>query len=92
MTAEWGAIDPVWWWKESRSGTSFDRPSFQDVLDFCRSNPRPVGEPGRVEWWAPHRFGRSLDVNGQPDIMKFMAMYNEFQNPEWHLHFLKVPG
>jgi hypothetical protein len=22
----------------------------EDVLDFCRSNPRPVEEPGRVEW------------------------------------------
>jgi hypothetical protein len=32
---KWGEIDPGWWWRESRSGTTFRRREFQDLLDFC---------------------------------------------------------
>lgn len=91
MDLVWGPIDPIWWWQESRSGTSFDRPAFQDVLSFCLSNKRPLSSPGRVEWWAPHRFGRSLDENGEPDVLTFLSVYNQFKTAGWQLHFLKLP-
>lgn len=91
METAWGQVEDAWVWSESRSGTSFERPMFQDLLDFCRSNPRPKSDPGRVEWWAPHRFGRSLDENGDPDILKFMSVYFQFEDAGWQLHFLKVP-
>ncbi|TVP58587.1 MAG: recombinase family protein [Gemmatimonadales bacterium] len=90
MEKEWGSVDPAWCWEESRSGTSFDRPGFQDLLDFCKSNPPPNGK-GRVEWWAPHRFGRILDRNGEPDILAFISVYNDFEQANWELHFLTVP-
>jgi len=91
MDAAWGPIDPVWWWRESRSGTSFDRPTFQDLLSFCRAHPRSKGDPGRVEWWAPSRFGRSLDEHGEPDILTFISVYNEFERLGWELHFATLP-
>ncbi len=91
MEAAWGPVDSIWCWQESRSGTNFDRPQFRDLLDFCLTNPRPRNTPGRVEWWAPHRFGRSLDAAGNPDIMKFMFVYHQFEEAGWQLHFLKVP-
>jgi len=91
MDARWGPIDPVWVWRESRSGTSFDRPAFQDLLSFCRAHPQSKRDPGRVEWWAPSRFGRSLDENGEPDILTFISVYNEFERAGWELHFATLP-
>ena len=91
MDAAWGEIDDTWWWKESWSGTTFERPGFSDILHFCESNPRPQSDPGRVEWWAPARFGRSLDKNGAPDILKFMSTYSRFEDSGWELHFLTLP-
>ena len=91
MNAKWGEIDQTWWWKESRSGTTFDRPGFQDLLDFCRANPRDRADPGRIEWFAPSRFGRSLDDRGEPDILKFMHTYFEFEQSGWQLHFVTLP-
>lgn len=91
MNLKWGEVDEVWWWRESQSGTTFDRPGFQDILDFCVSNPRPKGDPGRVEWWAPSRFGRSLDDEMEPDILKFMATYFRFEDCGWELHFMTLP-
>lgn len=65
---KWGPIDARWWWMDDRSGTTFDRPAFQDMLDFCRANPRSKKAPGIVEIYDPSRFGRILDIDGQPDL------------------------
>ena len=91
MIDAWGEVDDLWWWQESESGTTLERRGLHDVLDFCRSNPRPPANPGRVEWWAPHRFGRSLDAAGKPDILAFIAVYSHFERTGWELHFLTVP-
>ena len=90
MDRKWGEIDPRWWWRESRSGTTFRRREFQDLLDFCRNNPRDSREPGRIEIYDPSRFGRSLDSAGRPDVLGFMSVYHQFEQNGWELHFLTV--
>lgn len=67
------------------------RPGFLDILDFCESNPRSPDDPGRVEWWAPSRFGRSLNDRMEPDILKFMTTFSRFEQSGWELHFLTLP-
>ena len=84
-------MTPTWWWKDSCTGTTFDRPDFQDLLDFCRTNPRPSGDPGRFELYDPSRFGRTLTRDGRPDIFGFLAAYNQFEETGWELHFVTVP-
>ena len=91
MNGVWGLVDSIWWWAESESGTSFDRPTFQDLLDFCRANPRPADDPGRVEWWSPSRFGRILNASKEPDILAFMSLYSAFEQYGWQLHFVTLP-
>ncbi|ODT04187.1 MAG: hypothetical protein ABS52_05920 [Gemmatimonadetes bacterium SCN 70-22] len=86
----WGPISREWWWKDSCSGTSFDRPEFQDLLEFCRQNPRPKSNPGRVELYDPSRFGRTLDEDGQPDIMAFQSVFSEFERYNWRICFVTV--
>jgi DNA invertase Pin-like site-specific DNA recombinase len=39
MDQRWGVVDPVWYWRDNASGTSFNRPAYQDLLDFCRQKP-----------------------------------------------------
>ena len=87
---EWGAIASEWWWKDSCSGTSFDRPAFQDLLQFCRENQRSKTSPGRVELYDPSRFGRTLDEDGQPDIMAFQSVFSEFERYNWQICFAIV--
>lgn len=90
MDNKWGEIDATWCWSDSCSGTTFDRPAFQDLLDFCRSNSRSKKTPGRVEMYDPSRFGRTLDEDGTPDIMSFIAVLNEFTRCGWRVEFVTV--
>ncbi|AHG89847.1 Recombinase [Gemmatirosa kalamazoonensis] len=87
---KWGAIDREFVWADDRSGTTFDRPEFQDMLAFCLANPRKKSDPGRVEIYDPSRFGRILDSEGAPDIMAFLAVYSQFESAGWQLHFVTV--
>jgi DNA invertase Pin-like site-specific DNA recombinase len=88
---KWGPIDAWWWWMDDRSGTTFDRPAFQDMLAFCRANPRSKKAPGTVELYDPSRFGRILDIDGQPDLTAYRSMVSEFERLNWQLHFVKMP-
>lgn len=88
--AKWGAIASMWWWSDTCSGTTFDRPGFQDMLDFCRTYPRSADNPGRVEIYDPSRFGRILDADGGPDIHAFMSVYGEFERLGWQPNFVTV--
>ncbi len=87
----WGVIAPSWWWKDSCSGTSFDRPAFKDMLTFCREHPRSKKAPGRVELFDPSRFGRTLDEDGQPDVGEFQRVYQEFERCGWRIDFVTLP-
>lgn len=87
----WGEIDARWWWQDSCTGTTFERPAFEDLLNYCRANRHPASSPGRVEMYDPSRFGRILDAAGKPDIMTFFSVYSDFERCGWHLHFVTVP-
>lgn len=90
MDKKWATVDAAWWWKDNCSGTTFSRPAFQDLLDFCRANPRSRKSPGRIEMYDPSRFGRTLDEDGMPDIMSFITIFGEFERHGWDVEFVTV--
>lgn len=87
---KWGVIDPVWWWKDSMTGTTFDRPAFQDMLEFCRAHKRSKKAPGRVEVYDPSRFGRALDDEGEATIAEFRYVFDQFEKLGWRVEFVTV--
>ena len=88
MERKWGPVEDHWHWLDSASGTSFDRPAFQDMLDFCRKNRMSKGKNARIEIYDPSRFSRVLGEDGKPDIPAFQTAYNEFESLGWHIHFI----
>ena len=90
MDRKWGEIEGAWCWADSCSGTTFDRPAFQDLLDFCKSHRRSARTPGRVEMYDPSRFGRTLDEEGMPDIISFIGVMGEFERYGWVVEFVTV--
>lgn len=90
MDKKWGKIDERHWWKDSCSGVTFDRPAFEDLLAFCKANPRSRNEPGRIEMFDPSRFGRILDEQKKPDILAFISVFNEFERQGWKVVFVTV--
>lgn len=82
-------VVPEWHWCDSQSGTTFERPGFQDLLAFCKAHPRK-NEHGRILIYDPSRFGRKLDEEGQPDIMGFFNAYSAFEQLGWELHFVTL--
>ena len=90
MDKLWGPLSPNWWWLDSSTGTTFDRPGFQDLLAFCQANPRPKTSPGRVEMYDPSRFGRILDEDGDPDLMRFIAVFGQFESSHWIVEFVTI--
>lgn len=88
LDGEFTLLDGPWWWQDSHTGTTFDRPAFQDMLAFCRAHPRTKGSPGRIEIYDPSRFGRTLDVDGEPDVMRWQRTYIEFEELHWQVHFV----
>jgi len=91
MDKRWGTIAPAWWWSDSQTGTDFDRPAFQDLLDFCRSHPRARKTPGRIEMYDPSRLGRILDDEGNPDLAKYQVVFYELESIGWQWHFVSPP-
>lgn len=90
MDAKFGILNGPWWWEDSCSGTTFERPAFQDLLAFCKANARSRKDPGYVEMYDPSRFGRTLDEDGKPDLMTFMSVFNEFERYGWRVVFVTV--
>ena len=88
MDQRWGVVDPVWYWRDNASGTSFNRPAYQDLLDFCRQNPAPKSVGARIELYDPSRFARVLDADGEPDLIAFQTAFNTFESLGWRLHFV----
>ncbi|HYD52107.1 MAG TPA: recombinase family protein [Gemmatimonadaceae bacterium] len=86
-----GDVPGHWRWRDNMSGTSFERPGFQDLLSFCHAHPRSKKTPGRVLMYDPSRFGRKLDEEGEPDLDGFVAVANSFKLAGWQLHFVTLP-
>lgn len=87
VETKFGVVDPTWWWKDSCSGTTFNRPGYKDMLDFCRAHTRPKSDRGRIDIYDPSRFARCLDEDGKPDLLAFQSAFNEFELLGWPLHF-----
>lgn len=90
ILAHAGEFEDTWWFADSRSGTSFDREQFEQMRKFCQQHSRKKADPGRVYIYDPSRFGRVLDEDGNPDILKFLSVYSEFESAGWQLHFVTV--
>lgn len=86
----WGSIAPEWVWRDSCSGTSFDRPAFKDLLDFCRANPQPKKTSAQIEMYDPSRFGRILDEQGDPDVHEFQRVMHELDRLGWRVQFVTL--
>lgn len=80
---EWGQIVRTWQWQDNFIGTTFNRPQFQDLLSFCRANPKPQHSLGRIEMHSPSRFGRILDADKQPDFLAYHQLYSELTQLGW---------
>ena len=91
---EWGQIDRTWLWQDNFTGTTFNRPQFQNLLSFCRANPQPRHSPARIEMDAPSRFGRILDEDKQLDVLAYHQLYSELTKLGWVPTFasLKLSG
>ena len=87
---EWGQIDRTWVWQDNFTGTTFERPQFQDLLRFCRANPQPRQSPGQIEMYAPSRFGRILDEDKQPDLPAYQQLFAELTKLGWIPKFVTV--
>ena len=90
LKKECGLFNPIWWFKDSYTGTTFDREQFQQLRQFCQANRRSKSDPGRIYVYDPSRFGRVLDEDGNPDILAFLGMYGELEATGWQLHFVTV--
>lgn len=88
MDNKWGPVPEHWHWRDSASGTSFDRPAFQDLLDFCRRNRVGKSVGARIEIYDPSRFSRALAEDGTPDIAAFQNAFNELESLGWPIHFV----
>jgi DNA invertase Pin-like site-specific DNA recombinase len=88
MDKKWGPVPQHWHWRDSASGTSFDRPAFQDMLDFCRRNKLGKSVGARIEIYDPSRFSRALAEDGTPDIPAFQNVFNELESLGWPVHFV----
>lgn len=69
IEAHAGPMTQDLWFSDDASGRSFDRPSFQRLLSFCKTNPQPKSAPGKVWFFDVSRFGRIVDAEtGKPDV------------------------
>ena len=87
---EWGPIDLAWTWQDNFTGTTFERPAFQDLMRFCVANPQPRHDPGRIEMYDPSRFGRILDEDGKPDVLAFQKVHGDLRRLGWLPQFVTM--
>ncbi|MEW5929210.1 MAG: recombinase family protein [Gemmatimonadota bacterium] len=48
------------WFRDDKSGTTFNRPAFRQMIDYCLANPQSGGARGRIEVYDHSRWGRSV--------------------------------
>ena len=86
MDRRWGSISEDRCFRDSSTGTTFDREAIQRMLRICKENPLPLDSPGRVELYDPTRFGRPLK-NGIPDTREYRRVLWEFEDAGWIITF-----
>jgi DNA invertase Pin-like site-specific DNA recombinase len=85
---KWGPLpDPKDCYVDSYTGTTFNRPGFQQLLKDALSDPQPADNPGRLEIYDPSRFGRPLKDEA-PDTRAYRRMMWDFEEAGWILEFV----
>ena len=87
LDAKWGPTNTGIHFQDSKTGTTFDRPGFQAMLDFCRANLRkPYESQGVIEIYDMSRFGRIL-TEGDEDPEAVLSMMKTFLKLGWEVRF-----
>lgn len=90
MDLKWSPLPDSPHFRDNHTGTTFDRPAFQQLIAYCEANPCSADQPGVVEMYDPSRLGRPLTGAGQPDIMAFLMVIQRFRAAGWHVRFVTV--
>lgn len=90
MDREWGPLELPLWFRDSHTGTTFDRLGMNEMLTFCAGNPQPHAEPGIVEIYDAARFGRPLSPDGDEDVFLFLAVLRAFWEYGWRVVFIDL--
>jgi DNA invertase Pin-like site-specific DNA recombinase len=57
------------WFRDDKSGTTFERPEFQRMIRYCLDNPQTRGPRGRVEVYDHSRWGRAVKKDSRKRIV-----------------------
>lgn len=91
MDRLWGPLlDASLWFRDSHTGTTFDRPGYNSLKQFCEQHPQPLEVPGIIDIYDPSRFGRPLTSQGKADIMAFLFQKHFFDSLGWQIRFTNV--
>src|SRR4028119_1345841 len=57
------------WFRDDKSGTTFKRPAFMRMVEFCMSHPQADGARGRIEVYDHSRWGRPVKKDDRGKIV-----------------------
>jgi hypothetical protein len=89
MDAEWGPTNTGIHLSDDYTGTTFDRPKFKQLEEFCASNRQPAGAEGIIELYDVSRFGRIL-TDGEEDPFAVMEKLKQFKKWGWEVRFVNM--
>lgn len=78
--------------RDAKSGRTFDRPGFQELLAFCQLHQQPRAAPGQVIMYDRSRFARPIIPGTEKtDWLAFDKMRVAFGEAGWELVFVSEP-
>lgn len=87
MDGKWGPTNTGIVFRDSFTGTTFDRPGFQELLRFCESNKQDKKpQKGVIEVYDMSRFGRILTA-GEEDPEAVLGMLRHLHRLGWEVRF-----
>jgi DNA invertase Pin-like site-specific DNA recombinase len=80
------------WFRDDKSGTTFDRPAFKEMVEFCLANPQRGGSRGLIEIYDHSRWGRPVRKDGRGrivgvDIRAFYRPTYRLEEAGWEVVF-----
>jgi hypothetical protein len=88
MNGMWGVSNTDVHFQDDYSGTTFDRPEFTKLEQFCFTNKRP-DKDGVIEVYDMTRFGRIL-INGEENPIVVVNKLEWFNNLGWQVKFCNM--
>lgn len=90
-TAMVDALGDGYWFRDDKSGTTFDRPAFKRMIDFCLAHPQGALR-GAIEVYDHSRWGRPVkkDKRGRivgVDIKAFYRFMYRLEDAGWDIVF-----